>query len=76
MAANRFNVVRQGNGVKQRGAIKKSIRNKGGAGVSTATQLSSHAIQRIAARGVGYKMAQITIKKGLKFYDPCNRLIN
>jgi hypothetical protein len=44
--------------------------------VSTATQLSSHAIQRIAARGVSYKMAQITINKGLKFYDPCNRLIN
>jgi hypothetical protein len=55
---------------------QERIGGKGGVGVSTATQFSSHAIQRMAERGVSPKMAQITINKGLKFYDPYNKSIN
>jgi hypothetical protein len=44
--------------------------------VSTVTEFSSHAIKRMAERGVTSKMAQIAINKGLQFYDPKNGTIN
>ena len=44
--------------------------------VSTAPKFSDHAIQRMAERGITPKMAQITVDKGLKFYDPLNKSIN
>jgi hypothetical protein len=37
---------------------------------------SNHAFERLAQRGITKKMADVTINKGLKFYDPKNESIN
>jgi ankyrin repeat protein len=65
-------------GVKATQASKKVAQGKVAKTelVSVGPQFSGHAIERMAERGVTPKMVHITIKKGLKFYDPKNKSIN
>ncbi len=44
--------------------------------VVTGASFSRHAIERLAERGITRKMADVAIKKGLRFYDPKNKSIN
>ncbi|MEJ7677490.1 MAG: hypothetical protein WKG06_06385 [Segetibacter sp.] len=44
--------------------------------IRTGTQLSKHALERLAQRGVTQNMVELAISKGQKFYDPLNKSIN
>lgn len=44
--------------------------------VQTGVNFTKHGLERLAQRGITKKMADVAIKKGLKFYDPKNKSIN
>jgi hypothetical protein len=58
------------------GALKSAAKKGSNALVTTGAQWSKHSLERLAQRGITQDMAEITINKGQKFYDPLNKSIN